>query len=99
MRHSMKDDLRQRQESLDTKLQHAEEYLIELQKERESEDMLKREVRKLRDEDFRVLVGRLKRKDVSRKQMIIEREQETAESVERARTEREKWVMANNQRH
>ena len=72
---------------------------MELQRERESEDMLKLEVRKLREEDFRVLVGRLKRKDVTRKQLIIEREQETAESVERARTEREKWVEANNQRH
>ncbi len=46
-----------------------------------------------------MLVGRLKRKDVTRKLQIIEKEFESAESVERIRVERERFVEANAERH
>ena len=84
---------------IEAKLQHAEERLEEIRRERDHEEALKREVRKLKEEDFRVLVGRLRRKDVTRKLQIIEKEFESAESVERARAERERFVEANAERH
>lgn len=74
--------MRDRIETLEAKFQKSEEHVEAARKEREHEIVIKKEVRKLREEDFRKLAERLKRKDTLRKMYILEKEYESAENIE-----------------
>ena len=60
---------------------------------------MKKEVRKLREEDFKLVSERLKRKDTLKKLYILEKEFGVAESIEKAKQERERLAEINAERH
>lgn len=68
-------------------------------KEKEHELMMKKEVRKLKEDDFKQMNERLKRKDTIKKLYILEKEFGAAETVEQARFERERLAELNAERH
>lgn len=76
-----------------------EEGVDSARKEREHEIMMKREVRMLKEEDFRKVSERHRRKDQIKKMYIIEKEIESQENVERIKAERDRLAKENAERH
>ena len=90
--------MRNKKESLDARIKQAEDNAEAQKKEKEHETLIKREVRKLKEEDIKVLSERVKRKEQIKKLYIIEKDLESINSVERIRLEKEKLVQANVER-
>lgn len=99
IRRTMRDNLKYRTERFEAKFHKDEEHVQEALKEKAHDVRIKREVRKLREEDFRQLTERIKRKDTLRKLYILEKDWEAKESVEVVKVERERLVAQNAERH
>lgn len=74
------------------KLQRSEKAVEEYMREQRHDVMLKQELRKLKEEDLRVLRERQKRLDLRKKAEIIAKEQDNARVVKEAR-EREQILI------
>ena len=61
--------------------------------------MMKREVRMLKEEDFKKINERHRRKDQIKKMYIIEKELESQENFERIKAERDRLAKENAERH
>lgn len=61
--------------------------------------MMKREVRMLKEEDFKKVSERHKRKDQIKKMYYIEKEIESLENVERLKAEKDRLAKKNAERH
>ena len=99
IRRNQRDLIRNRQNSLEEKFKQIDEHVEANKKEKEHEVMMKKEVRKLREEDFKLVSERLKRKDTLKKLYILEKEFGVAESIEKAKQERERLAEINAERH
>lgn len=76
-----------------------EEGVDTARKERDHDIMMKREVRMLKEEDFKKINERHRRKDQIKKMYIIEKDLESQENVERLKSERERLAKKNAERH
>lgn len=82
IRRNQRDDLRHRIESIEKKFKKMEECVESARKEKDHEIMIKKEVRKLKEEDFLIVSERIKRKDTLKKLYILEKEFGVAENIE-----------------
>lgn len=90
--------MRHRLASLEEKFKKATDQVEASKKEKEHEVMMKKEVRKLKEEDFKHMSERIKRKDTIKKLYILEKEFGAAETIEQARFERERLTELNAER-
>ena len=82
IKRTQREDIKHRAEQLEAKFRQINEHVENSKKERDHEVMIKREVRLLKEEDFRRIAERMKRKDTMRKLYIVEKEMGHSESVE-----------------
>ena len=99
IRRANREAMKHIKETVEKKHHKQEEGVDTAKKEREHEIMMKREVRILKEEDFKKVHERHKRKDQLKKMYIIERELEGIEQVERIKSERERLAKENAERH
>lgn len=86
-------------EKVEKKHQKNEDGVDTARKEREHEIMMKREVRMLKEEDFKKVSERHKRKDQIKKMYYIEKEIESLENLERLKAEKDRLAKENAERH
>lgn len=99
MRRANRDALTQRQEQLLEKFKQDDDQVEASKKEKSHDVMLKREVRLLKEEDFKKVALRHKRKETMKKMYILEKESESFDVINEMRMERSKQIELNAERH
>ena len=99
MRRANRDALTQRQEQLVQKFKQEDDQVEASKKERDHDVMLKREVRLLKEEDFKKVAQRHKRKETLKKLYILEKESDSFDQINEMRIERNKQIELNAERH
>ena len=99
MRRANRDALSQRQEQLVQKFKQEDDQVEASKKERDHDVMLKREVRLLKEEDFKKVAQRHKRKETLKKLYILEKESDSFDQINEMRIERNKQIELNAERN
>lgn len=92
MRRANRDALTQRQEQLVQKFKQEDDQVEASKKEKDHDVMLKREVRLLKEEDFKKVAQRHKRKETLKKLYILEKESDSFDQINEMRIERNKQI-------
>ena len=99
MRRANRDALTQRQEQLVQKFKQEDDQVEASKKEKDHDVMLKREVRLLKEEDFKKVAQRHKRKETLKKLYILEKESDSFDQINEMRIERNKQIELNAERN
>ena len=99
MRRANRDALTQRQEQLVQKFKYEDDQVEASKKEKDHDVMLKREVRLLKEEDFKKVAQRHKRKETLKKLYILEKESDSFDQINEMRIERNKQIELNAERN
>ena len=94
----MRDSLKDKSEKLDAKFKQREDQVEAAKKQKDHEIMLKKEVRMLKEQDFKQLAERQQRKQNMKKLYLLEKDFESAEQVDKMKQERHKMVQESLER-